>query len=47
MVKMANASLYGNSIELRTREETMAKKYGERWDNYRALWDAPMKKTLR
>lgn len=43
MVKMANESLYGDSIELRTREEEMSHRYGERWTKYRSIWDEPLK----
>lgn len=44
MVNMANASLYGKSLERKTREEELHLRYGKRWDEYRYLWDAPLKK---
>ena len=43
MVNMANESLYGDSIEKRTRDKKIYAKYGIRWEEYRALWDSPLK----
>lgn len=43
MINMANPSLYGKSLERRTRDEELHARYGKRWDKYRNLWDAPLK----
>ena len=43
MANMVDQSVYGASIERKTREEALYSKYGKRWAEYRKLWDALLK----
>lgn len=43
MINKANPSLYARSIERKNRGEELRTRYGKRWDEYRDLWDAPLK----